>query len=140
MTLFVRSLGPKSDPALLLVAAGGGYYWYRVAESPLSPLAKRCLIALEQTLKSPSSLQIVNMTDRGAGRVALITFDAANGYGTLLRSEVRCRGDEHGRIVGFRFGEDRYSITEVIGMNRDVEAEVRRRYPDLADPHLIGGR
>ena len=60
------------------------------------PILEHCKFALEQSLRSPSTLDIIS-TETMRSKTATIHYDAANAFGAPIRSVIKCELGE-GRL------------------------------------------
>lgn len=59
---------------------------------PADPQTRHCTALLEQLLRSPSTLKVIEASafDSRGERFVSIEFDAANAYGTPIREKISC--------------------------------------------------
>jgi len=79
----------------LLICLGfiGSYFYNKLHP----PILEYCKFALVQSLRSPSTLDIISTdVDTVYKKKAAITYDAANAYGAPVRSIIKCElGNGH---------------------------------------------
>ena len=87
----------------VLVASIGGFFIFIYED----PRVSACKDALRVKLKAPSTLEIANVStdfDGSPGDVT-IAYDAANGYGAMLRGHIKCSFKK--TVLGRRFASVR---------------------------------
>lgn len=93
--------------------------------------AKKCLHVLKETLRSPSTLDVLEVSEYGATDTnpdpqrVYITYDAANAYGAPVRSLAYCTGDGQNRIKTYEIDGQELDATRLNLLDLSANLELK---------------
>lgn len=125
--------------AALLLGASALAACDMLSKGPHTDFGKGCVIALKELLRSPATLELVkvsesdwtdnsveeNRENKFSDYNIVIEYDAANAFGTPIRSTMMCDGSRNGTITYLMVGGELQSKETLARLNGLVSAQMR---------------